>query len=271
MTVKYINSKNEVLEFIGADILPRSGYLHQRKWNTSKENNVITIDKGDCTYTITLTLKGSLEHRKKMLNKISDIFEYDCIVQVPGTLYYDDYKIKCYVISSNTSVSSVQTRTNVELGIYCPKQQWIKEKIYNLVMYSDSKENTSIKKYSYSYPYVYSSLKGAVQIVNDSLADSDFIIRIYGPCGNPFIKIGEMLYQVNTALSAGEYMEINSQENTILAFSNYGKKRNLFNFRDKSRSDFFTRIPAGFSVATWNGAFKAEIVIFDKRGEPRWI
>ena len=25
MTVKYINSKNEVLEFIGADILPTSG------------------------------------------------------------------------------------------------------------------------------------------------------------------------------------------------------------------------------------------------------
>ena len=61
MTVKYINSKNEVLEFIGADILPTSGYLHQRKWNTNKENDITVIDKGDCTYTITLTLKGSLE------------------------------------------------------------------------------------------------------------------------------------------------------------------------------------------------------------------
>ena len=51
MTVKYINSKNEVLEFIGADILPTSGYLHQRKWNTNKENDITVIDKGDCTYT----------------------------------------------------------------------------------------------------------------------------------------------------------------------------------------------------------------------------
>lgn len=44
MTVKYINSKNEVLEFIGADILPTSGYLHQRKWNTNKENDITVID-----------------------------------------------------------------------------------------------------------------------------------------------------------------------------------------------------------------------------------
>ena len=69
MTVKYINSKNEVLEFIGADILPTSGYLHQRKWNTNKENDITVIDKGDCTYTITLTLKGSLEQRKTCLIK----------------------------------------------------------------------------------------------------------------------------------------------------------------------------------------------------------
>lgn len=271
MTVKYINSKNEILEFIGADILPTSGYLHQRKWNTNKENDITVIDKGDCTYTITLTLKGSLEQRKNMLNKICDIFEYDCIVKTPGTLHYGDYKIKCYVISSNTSVACIQTRTNIELGIYCPKQHWIKEKTYNLVMYSDSKNDTGIKQYSYCYPYVYSSLKGAVQIINDSLADSDFIIRVYGPCSNPFIKIGEILYQVNTTLSAGEYMEINSEENTIYAFSDYGEKRNLFNFRDKSRGDFFTKIPSGLSIATWNGTFKAEIVIFDKRGEPRWI
>ena len=44
MTVKYINSKNEVLEFIGADILPTSGYLHQRKWNTNKENDITATD-----------------------------------------------------------------------------------------------------------------------------------------------------------------------------------------------------------------------------------
>ena len=36
-----------------------------------------------------------------------DIFEYDCIVKTPGTLHYGDYKIKCYVISSNTSVAGI--------------------------------------------------------------------------------------------------------------------------------------------------------------------
>lgn len=91
-------------------------------------------------------------------------------------------------------------------------------------MYDDKSNQTGIKKYTYRYPFLYSNQKGAVQAINDSLADADFIMRFYGPCANPYIKVGNILYQVNTSLMAGEYLEINSTDNTIFGVSVYGEK-----------------------------------------------
>lgn len=273
MIVKYVNSQNKSFDFIGSNILPVSGYFHQRKLTTSKDNDVATVEISDCTYTITLNLKGTLEERKTLLDEICDIIEVDCHTNVPGTLYYGDYYIKCYIISSSTSIASINTRTSLELGIYCPKQEWIKQKQYILPINTLTRSiNKDYKKYPYGYSYIYSSSKNKITIVNDSLSSCDFILRVYGECSNPYVKIGDILYQVNTTLSAGEYLEIDSYHNTIIGYDNYGNARNLFYYRDKeSRSDFFVKIPSGLSEVSWNGSFNAELLVYDKRGEPRWI
>ena len=268
--IKYVNSINKSVSFVDATIRPISGSLHQRKWNTSVSNNITTLEKGDCNYTITLSLRGTVTERKQKLNEICDIFDYDCSVGNAGTLYYGSYKIKCFVISSNTSISSVNTRTDIELGVYCPKQAWIKETMYNLVMFETGKINAKEKKYSYHYPFVYSNQKGTIQTTNEALIDCDFLLRIYGSCSNPFVKIGKTIYQVNSTLSNGEYLEIDTRSKTIFSYSVYGDKRNLFNFRDKTRSDFFAKIPSGTNVVSWPGTFKAELILYEQRGEPKW-
>ncbi|MEI3386420.1 MAG: hypothetical protein V8R62_12480 [Faecalibacillus intestinalis] len=65
MRVRYINSQNYSVDFVDANILPTSGYLHQRKWNTTIENDSVSLSIGNYTYTITLTLRGSLKKEKK--------------------------------------------------------------------------------------------------------------------------------------------------------------------------------------------------------------
>lgn len=270
MIIKYVNSINKEFEFSNASIIPTNGYLHKRKWNQEKINGKTTLNISDYTYTITLTLRGSLEERKKKLDEICDILDYDCSVVKEGTLYYGDYKIKCFVITSNTSISSVNTRTDIELGIYCPKHEWIKEKHYNLIMFNEGKNKSNEKRYTYTYPFIYSNQKGITQIVNDSLIDSDFLLRIHGPCMNPFVKIGEYVYQINTTLNNNEYLEIDSNENEIFSYSKYGDKRNLFPYRSKSRANFFEKIRSGYNLVSWPGTFKAELIMYEKRGEPKW-
>ena len=269
--VKYVNSLNKEVSFIQANMLPTSGYLHERKWNTSKDNDLTILDISDCTYTVTLTLRGKLEERKRMMDSLCDIVDYDCAVGKPGTLYFGDYSIKCFVITSKSKISSINTRHDVELGIYCPKQEWIREKRYELVMYDDQRETSKTKKFAYTYPFIYSNQKGTMFITNDSLIENDFILRIYGACSNPFVKIGNYVYQVNTTLSSDEYLEIDTKQKTIFSYSKYGEKSNLFPFRSKDRSDFFIKISNGTSQISWNGTFKAELLILEKRGEPKWI
>ena len=43
MRVRYINSQNYSVDFVDANILPTSGYLHQRKWNTTIENDSVSL------------------------------------------------------------------------------------------------------------------------------------------------------------------------------------------------------------------------------------
>lgn len=268
--IRYVNSQNKSVKLIDTKIQPTSGSLHQRKWNAATENNITTLEVGDCNYTITLSLRGKVDERKSVLNEICDIFDYDCSVGIAGTLYYGNYKIRCFIISSDTAISSVNTRTDIELGIYCPKQAWIKETIYNLTMFDIGKENAREKKYSYHYPFIYSNQKGTIQALNDSLVDCDFLLRIYGACTNPFVKIGKTIYQVHTTLANGEYLEIDSKNRSIFSYSAYGEKRNLFNFRDKTRSDFFVKISSGTNLVSWPGTFKAELILYEQRGEPKW-
>ena len=151
MRVRYINSQNYSVDFIDANILPTSGYLHQRKWNTTIENDSVSLSIGNYTYTITLTLRGSLKERKETLDKMCDIFELDCINETPGTLYFGDYYIKCYIVSSNTSIANINTRTNVELGIFCIKQEWIKEKKYKEELIEAGINENNIKAYGFAF------------------------------------------------------------------------------------------------------------------------
>ena len=75
-----------------------------------------------------------------------------------------------------------------------------------------------------------------------------------------------IIYKIND-----EYLEIDTKERTIFSYSKYGEKRDLFHFRGKERSNFFEKFPSGTSTVAWNGMFKAELIIYETRGEPKWI
>lgn len=270
MIIKYVNSINRTVVFNDASIKPSNGSFHKRIWNVETVDGKPNLTVTNCTYSITLTLKGNLEERKEQLDKICDILDYDCANNQSGKLYYGDYYINCFITSSSTGISSTSIyRSDIEFEIYCEKQEWIKEKFYNLVV-SKEKVTNNNKKYTYCYPFVYSNEKNTISISNDTLIPCDFLLRVYGSCVNPFVKIGENVYLVETTLSNDEYLEINSKDKTIFAYSKYGDKRNLFAYRSKMRSNFFEKIASGSQQVNYSGDYSSELIIFEKRGEPKW-
>ena len=97
--------------------------------------------------------------------------------------------------------------------------------------------------------------------------ESDFRIIVYGPVVNPRIQINGHPYQVNDTLLVGEYMVIDSRNNTITKYTG-SQAINLFDFRDKAYS-VFQPIPGGTLRLNWTGLFGFDLTLFEERSEPR--
>ena len=70
-------------------------------------------------------------------------------------------------------------------------------------------------------------------------------------------------------LNAEEYAEIDTFKSTITKYSSNGVQSNIFNSRNKSY-DTFKKIPQGSFDVTAAGAKKVDIVLIERRSEPKW-
>ena len=112
--------------------------------------------------------------------------------------------------------------------------------------------------------------KDAGFIDNDHYAACDFRLIIYGPCDNPEIRINGHLYKVTVHLAAGDYLEIDSRDNTVYQVKLDGRRINLFNQRDKE-SGIFEKIPTGRCSVYWaTEGFGFDLTLFQERSEPVW-
>lgn len=265
MMVKYVNSCNECIEFYSSSIKVSNGSLHCRKWTVSDD-----ITKENISYKLTLTLRGNLKSRKEKLDKLLEIFDIDVINNIKGRLYVGEYYLKCFVVSSSTSINTTfNNRTDVELEFY-GNQKWIKEKIFNFVKELDIKSIKDSKIYPYVYSYKYGYDIGKKELINESIFDSNFKIIIYGGVSNPSIMIGENLYKVDCELSSSQYLVIDSNEREIYIVDNFGFKINVFNSRNKDYN-IFQKIKSGINQVSWSGGFGFDLIVFDERSEPKWI
>lgn len=264
MIVKYVNSINQEINFIARNLLPTSGYLHKRKWIVNGDD----VEKDSMTYNLTLTLRGSLEIRKEQLDKICDIFEYDLLHNKKGKLYFGDYYLSCYIVSSETQVNAnLNSRTDINIEIYSSNQDWILEHEFNFKKIVVEYDNPT---FSMSFPIKFGNTPGTSSLNIDVLSDSKFNMIVYGPVNDPSIEIGGNLYNVHVELDENEYLISDYENRTIEVVSVNGYRRDVFNKRNKD-NDFFKKIKNGYNTVSWSGNFGFDIIVFEERSEPKWI
>ena len=266
--VMYVNSNNQSVSFFGDKIKVSEGSFHKRKWTISQDE----IKKDSITYSITLTLRGSLEERKNKLNELHDIFEIDLINEKTGKLYFGEYYIECYIQSGDTQINKIlNSRTDNILEVYCPNQSWIKETTFSFFKYDKSVlADDENKTYPYQYSYKYGNNPGSSSLVSDSLSDSNFKLIIYGPSSNPSIMIGNHMYNVNVDLNIGEYLTVDSINREVYITDINGNVSNAFDYRNKDNY-LFEKISPGLNNVEWSAGFGFDAIIYDERSEPKWI
>lgn len=268
---KHVNSKNEVLDFLSMQIYANYNDLRDYQWSYTSSNNKITgFYKGIVKKTIPFVFYVDKEKANEIKNKFYEHFDVDVLNTKQGYFIINDYKYYCYATKSAKSNYLEDKRLlNIKLEITTDNPFWIKETTKSINFESmEGRAVSNILKYTYAYPFTYTGMN-SINYTNDSFVESDAIIRIFGACTNPLITINDNVYQINIVLLDGEYLEIDTANRTIYKYSIKGDKTNIFNMRNKLY-DVFKKVPSGSLVVGANDKFKVDIVITDKRGEPKW-
>lgn len=266
--IKHTNSKNETLDFSSLGILVNYNDLRDYEWGIKTKNDKITgFYKGVVKKTIPFVFCVDEHAADEIKNRFYEHFEIDVLQKKKGYFEINGYRYYCFAVKSVKSNYLISKRhLHINVGIATDDSYWFKETSYT-ADFSLSSART-VTKYPFTYPFTYSVPK-SVNIINDFFTDSHAIIRIYGRCANPVVNINDNTYQLYVTLSAKEYAEIDTFKRTITKYSADGVQSNIFDTRNKS-CDTFGKISQGSFDVTTVGVEKVDIVIVERRGEPKW-
>lgn len=275
MEVYYINHENQVIDLGHAPFQMQIGTLFDSSYRYDGNYfRVSRIYKEISTLTTTVTIEAATEKEfAEAVNQFFEITETDTAAGRQGRLYIGDYYLSCNVISSNKSFWK-ETFRGMEnsVKLLVPYPYWCREQQKSFLRGNPAAagETDEYLFYPVAYPYRYSLPHDAGFLNNDHYAACDFRLIVYGPCTNPAVRINGHLYQVTAVLYAGDYLQIDSRDNTVVRRRADGRVENLFNQRNKD-SELFEKIPTGRCAVTWSTeAFGFDIILYQERSEPEW-
>lgn len=273
--VQYRNHLGEVITFGENGLFVNENDLRDFLWSyTSKNNRISAFSKGVVKKTLQVIIVcGSEEEGIAKRNALFETCEKDVLAKQHGRIIIGDYYMRCFVVGS-TKTEYLQSKRymKVKLSIVTEYPTWIREKLNPFRMSNSplapGAEGQNLDyPFDYAFDYVSDIVSKAVH--NEDFASSNFRMVIYGPCINPEIYIANHVYNVNTEVSANEYIVINSGEKTIELIRSNGEKVNCFNDRNRD-SYVFEKIPSGANEVMWDGSFGFDVTLLEERSEPKW-
>lgn len=277
MIVKYVsgNSNQTTILNQNYEISIKSCDPYQTKWTYEAVARQYGIDisrfgKDPIKIEITLKFRGTKEGININLETFYRECEKDVIGMTPGKLWVGDYYLLGYVIERSTINTAEFYGREQKLSFIGTKGFWNKELTKEFYPISTDPGGDTDLDYNYDYNYDYAVETGSgKQWYVDHFATSEFEMIIYGPATNPRVNINGYPYQVYDNIESGEYVLIDSQNNTVTKHRNNGTIVNLFDMRAKEQS-IFEPIPGGLNSVSWSGTFGFTITLFLERSEPKW-
>lgn len=278
MIAKYVCSNGKEYDLIGATFRVTSGNFHKSTWKAKatqmeKGDKLYGFTKESMAYSLTFTMRGTLDQRKKDLDEIEAAFEYDIANVSPGRFWCGDYYAEGYILETEIEKSGTwNTWTNINATLYCPYPFWVKEQEKSF--YPEERnhgEAYEFLEYPYDYLYDYSRQKsGSQNWIIDHFKKSNFKMIIYGPCTDPRITINGHVYQIYDTLESTDYVVIESRDKKITKHLANRTTQNIL-FKRRKDVSIFEPLPYGNLLVNWNGEFGFDITAYLERSVPEWI
>lgn len=278
MKLYYENSKGDIINLMKFPIMAQNPeVLAERSWGYETESLQDGTKRFKKFYKdleqkrLKLSVMAdSKEEYDKIMNDMSEIFDYDVRNNSAGKIWWNDrYK---EVFATETGFSEYEEDFDAvenEIVVSTTHSWWIKEN--KVEGHANKKESTGNDlNFPFNFPFNFYNGAENVRIHNDSIADCDFQLTIYGPCENPRLIIGDHVYGVSCILEDGEYLRIRSRNKKVFKVKKSGEIESMFRFRDGEYYLFEKLRPGNFRIS-WNGLFGFEMIAYEERSEPRWI
>lgn len=274
-TMKYINSKGQVLQFGEPPYFANYSDLRDYKWTysvNSEKTKLTSLSRGVTVKKLPVTIKAN-GYCTEAKNNLYNIIDYDVLYNSKGKLFIGDYFMEGFFFASEKKdFLKSNELTALELQFISEDGAWKKIDSHKF-LYGDSDDEQSTDEfltYPYTYNFDYKSGADMLLLNNTSAFECDFIIRIYGAVTNPSVYIGTNEYAVLTTVATNEFLEINSKEKTVVRYKPDGTAVDEFNNRSKN-SNVFNKIPSGQNPLRHNVPNGVDVELIDERSEPLWI
>ena len=256
----YENSRGDKINFLEYPYLTAESDAFDSSWEESSSGYQRTIQ---------VDVYGKDESFAANMERLYSVIAVDAEEGEYGRLYVNDTFLICRAQSSVKSNWKGYNFAEVDLTFTAPELAWITLAQKSFYPQTAAGETTGLDfPFDFSFDFA-DAQSGVAEWDVEHVAASDFLIVIYGPCVNPRILINGHAYEVFTTLESGEYMVINSIEQTIYKYLSNGTTQNLFHDRGLEDS-VFEPIPSGLLRINWSGAFGFDITLYLERREARW-
>lgn len=277
MDIFYLNHKNQKIDLMNGNYNIEESSLFSHKWKyDSKElagygGKIKKFKKGVQEKSIVIHVDTvGARSCQDAYELLVDCIEVDVLNNIPGKLYINNAYLSCYLIENKPKYFVPYLGSiSIEMKIATEYDFWIQE-LTKQFLPQTAVNATRGLNYPFDYPFNYAPSKvGLATWEIDHYTSSHFLMRIYGPCVDPKVFINKYPYQVFTTLEAGDYLEIDTRNNTVIKYLANGTMQNCYNSRQFTPS-IFEKIPPGFLRFSWPGNFGIDITAFIERSEPKW-
>lgn len=265
----YINHLNESVKFGDGRIFVDQSDIRDYSWSAQIKNDRIGgFKRGVQSKSIpVVVICDTSTEGMKLRNELYEVLEKDVLAGIPGRIVLGGYYMTCFVTESKKT-EYLNDYMKLTLKVTTDAPYWVKENTTRFG-YGGGEIGQDLD-FNRDHPYDYTSNNNGNTVNNTGFVASDFRIVIYGPAVNPVITIAGHDYGVQCNVEANEYVTIDSKKKTVIHTAENGEQTNLFDDRERD-SYIFEKVPAGISNVERNANFLMDIVLFEERGEPKWI
>lgn len=207
-----------------------------------------------------------------MINYVLEVMDYDVRMKSPGTLTVNGFERKGVFIEASTEDYMYKRGLMYrDLTFLALDQDWSRRQVFSFEIQQGSIEQQL--KYPHDYPHDYGGTVAPSYFINASAFPSEFLLRMYGPCTDPYVIINGNLYSVNCTVVEGGFLVIDSTDRSaIYNYNAAGVAQNVFDVAtigaQGSGSYIYELIQPGTNQLSWPNNFKLDVEVLDSRSVP---